>query len=563
LQVFIAPNLRHRLVCGVNSFYGANLMGTIAQRTTADGKTRFRAQIRISRKGLPPFIKTRTFPKESLAKEWIKRIEAEILVNPTILNPDAEQVSKTLEQFIKQYIEEIGDEFSNTKASALKNICNYDIAQKDVYTLSRQDFSSFAIERRKGNPLEMIDGVSPSTTLKDLSHISSVLNHAELVWGESIEKSKDELTHSLNGLKKARIVTKSKERDRLITPEELLILTNHFYKGWKRVRNAIPMHLIMWFAIYSGRREGEICEMRLDDFDKKNSQWKIRDVKNPDGSKGNHKFAHLEPNALLIIEELLEPTTRKRMLELGYSDELLVPVNVQTVSDYFRRACKINNIVDLRFHDLRHEAATRYAEDGFTIPQLQTITLHSSWNSLKRYVNLKKRGERINYQDAIKLAHQQYGENYSKFALKQRYVSAEDLAIAEEAFAEVHSPDSLNTDFPFIEEQLKKFIKSFRPTKSIIDTYKEKSNIQNIFAWSEVQQTFVVPYIQNAWENWLSESGVIQWESLPIDATHFSMNGLDLLKIENDRVYKWETDIEKWIDISKYCNFDQSKLIKK
>lgn len=71
------------------------------------------------------------------------------------------EVSKTLEQFIKQYIEEIGDEFSNTKASALKNICNYDIAQKDVYTLSRQDFSSFAIERRKGNPLEMLDGVSP------------------------------------------------------------------------------------------------------------------------------------------------------------------------------------------------------------------------------------------------------------------------------------------------------------------------------------------------------------------------------------------------------------------
>lgn len=70
-------------------------------------------------------------------------------------------------------------------------------------------------------------------------------------------------------MKKARIVTKSKERDRLITPEELLISHHHFYKGWKRVRNAIPMHLIMWFAIYSGRREGEICRMRLDDFDKR------------------------------------------------------------------------------------------------------------------------------------------------------------------------------------------------------------------------------------------------------------------------------------------------------
>ena len=107
-------------------------MGTIAERKTADGKSRYRAQIRINCKGLPPFIKTRTFPKESQAKEWIKRIEAEILVNPTMLDPEAKIVSKTLEQFIKQYIEEISDEFADTKVSALNNICAYDITQKDV-----------------------------------------------------------------------------------------------------------------------------------------------------------------------------------------------------------------------------------------------------------------------------------------------------------------------------------------------------------------------------------------------------------------------------------------------
>ena len=95
-------------------------MGTIAERTTADGKIRYRAQIRINRKGLPPFIKTRTFAKESLAKEWIKRIEAEILINPVILNPETQTVSKTLDQFIEKYIEEIGDEFAGTKKAALK-----------------------------------------------------------------------------------------------------------------------------------------------------------------------------------------------------------------------------------------------------------------------------------------------------------------------------------------------------------------------------------------------------------------------------------------------------------
>lgn len=141
------------------------------------------------------------------------------------------------------------------------------------------------------------------------------------------------------------------------------------------------------------------------------------------------------------------------MLELGYSDELLLPVNVQTVSDYFRRACRINGIEDLRFHDLRHEAATRYAEDGFTIPQLQTITLHTSWNSLKRYVNLRKRGLRLDYPSAIEFAQQQYDGNYSKFASKQRYVSATDIADTEEAYAQVEAPDSIKVEFSFVEVQ--------------------------------------------------------------------------------------------------------------
>lgn len=75
------------------------------------------------------------------------------MINPAILNPEAKVVSKTLEQFINQYLDEISDEFADTKTlKALKNICG--MILQDAYTLSRQDFSSFAIERRKGNPIE-------------------------------------------------------------------------------------------------------------------------------------------------------------------------------------------------------------------------------------------------------------------------------------------------------------------------------------------------------------------------------------------------------------------------
>lgn len=538
-------------------------MGTITKRQKVDGKFTYTAQIRIKRPDKTTFNKTRTFNKESLAKEWIKRIEAEILVNPTILNPELKKVSKTLEELINKYLEEIGDEFGSTKPYALKHLFNYDITQKDIATLTRKDFSDFAIERRRGNSTDLVEGVSPSTVLKDLSHVASVLNHAELVWGEDVANLKNEMAQALIGLKKARIVTKSKERDRLVTSEELQVLTSHFYKGWKRIRNAIPMHLVLWLAIYTGRREGELCEMRLSDFDRKNNQWKIRDVKNPDGSKGNHKFAHLEPNALIIIDELLEPTTRRQMLELGYSDELLLPVNPQTISDYFRKACRFNCIEDLRFHDLRHEAATRYAEDGLTIPQLQTITLHSSWNSLKRYVNLKKRGVRLDYQDAIQFARKQYDDNYATFALKQRYVSANDLADAEEAYSLVQTHDIINTEFDFTKKYLKNFMTSFRPTKSVKDMYLEKSSIQNIFAWNDALQCFVIKYIQNAWENWFKESAIIAWDQLPNDATHFSVKGLDVLKLESNRIYTWENESARWFNITKYYDADLSSLIKK
>ena len=75
-------------------------MGTITKRQKVDGRFTYTAQIRIKRPDKTTFNKTRTFAKESLAKEWIKRFEAEILVNPAILNPEVQVVSKTLEQFI-------------------------------------------------------------------------------------------------------------------------------------------------------------------------------------------------------------------------------------------------------------------------------------------------------------------------------------------------------------------------------------------------------------------------------------------------------------------------------
>lgn len=127
----------------------------------------------------------------------------------------------------------------------------------------------------------------------------------------------------------------------------------------------------------------------------------VRDLKNPNGSTGNNKEFDILPMALPVIDELPEESVRKRMLANKGIADSLVPCNGKSVSAAWTRACKVLRIKDLRFHDLRHEAATRMAEDGFTIPQMQRVTLHDGWNSLQRYVSVRKRSTRLDFKEAM------------------------------------------------------------------------------------------------------------------------------------------------------------------
>jgi integrase len=67
----------------------------------------------------------------------------------------------------------------------------------------------------------------------------------------------------------------------------------------------------------------------------------------------------------------------------------IFPYNPKTVGAYFTEACKILGIDDLHFHAGRHEATSQLFERGYQIPEVALITNHESWDTLKRYTNLK------------------------------------------------------------------------------------------------------------------------------------------------------------------------------
>lgn len=375
-------------------------MGTIAQRKTKDGTARYRAVIRIDRDGYPPFSQSKTFSKRALAAAWIKKREAEIEANPDIML-NRESKSMRLQDVIIKYIDELGDQFGRTHVLSLMLISRLPIAAKQISNLRREDYTAFADGRLSGK-YEGLTPITPATLNGDMIGLRSVLKQAKLAWGLSVNLS--EFEDAMLGLKYSRKVGASKQRNRTPTSDELQQLTSYFYKNFNRGRSAYPMHLIIWLAIYTARRQEELTRLHLTDY--KDGWWLVRDAKSPQGSIGNHINTKVSDKAVGVINALMADDIRASMKRnnLLWDNEKLLPLSNKNISKMFTEACRMLGINDLRFHDLRHEAATRLSEQGLTVPQMQQVTGHESWSSLQRYVSVTPRKSVLEFDEAMVFA---------------------------------------------------------------------------------------------------------------------------------------------------------------
>ena len=341
-------------------------MGSIFTRTLSDGTLRYRAVIRIQRKDYPAFRESKTFTTKRIAEKWVKKREVEIENNPEILNGNQHEKSIRLSDAIDLYLNETEGVYSKTKVNALKLIKKFPIAKKSIMKLNSMDLSDHVALRKTYCPKVQVGPVVPSTILHELFQIRSVLTHASVMWETPVDLNAFDRTTAQ--LRKTRQISASRVRDRLPTNDELIIIM---------------------FAVFSCRRQAELTRMELKDYDQELHAWKIKNVKTPKGSLGNNKEFSVSDECQRIIEILMRPEIRKRFKSKN-SDKYLLPFSSATISTEFHMACKHLGIEDLHFHDLRHEGCTWLTEKGFTIPQIQQCSLHDSWQSLQRYVSLKK-----------------------------------------------------------------------------------------------------------------------------------------------------------------------------
>ena len=65
------------------------------------------------------------------------------------------------------------------------------------------------------------------------------------------------------------------------------------------------------------------------------------------------------------------------------------PLTEGALKGLWSRVSKKTGIVDLHFHDLRHEATSRFFEKGLNVMEVAAITGHKDLRMLQRYTHLR------------------------------------------------------------------------------------------------------------------------------------------------------------------------------
>ncbi len=317
-------------------------MASIRKRGTA-------WQVQVRRAGLPPC--TRTFRLKADAEHWGRLVEAEIDRGDL---PDGRQAlrGKSLADLFRLY----RDKVTPTKRGALQE--RYRLEQFLVHNISavpleRLTPAIFARYRDK-----RINEGGPLTVRRELALIRHVIEVARKEWGIPLRD---------NPLGQISYPPVSKPRHRRLSKGEY----DQIVMACKSVRTQW-LRQVFLIAIETGMRRGELVSIRWTDLDLDQRTLHLPMTKN-----GHPRTIPLSTKAVEIIRSV--PKT----------DERVFPITANALRLAWERLRRRAGITDLHFHDLRHEAISRFFEKGLSVPEVALISGHRDYRMLFRYTHLR------------------------------------------------------------------------------------------------------------------------------------------------------------------------------
>ena len=309
-------------------------------------------------------VVTETFDKRSDGEAWAKRIEAEILLG-------IKRESKNSEIFLLEALDRYEREIIPSKKGAAQESMR-------IRIWKRSSLSKMKLSEIKGKDIAAyrdtrLKEVAPNTVRHELAILSHVFTIAVKEWS---------LPGLVNPVSQIRLPKSPSGRDRRLLPGEIDWIFPIFKNPY--------LPAIVLFAIETGMRQAEIAGMTWNQVDLNKRIVTILDTKN-----GEKRIVPLSKRAIGILAGAERKT------------EMVWPIKPSEISISFHRAVKSARreyekrceekkekpdaafLSDLTFHDLRHEATSRFFEKGLNSMEVSAITGHKTLQMLKRYTHLK------------------------------------------------------------------------------------------------------------------------------------------------------------------------------
>jgi integrase len=315
-------------------------------------------QVQVRRNGHP--ARTKSFLSKRDAIQWARQTEAEL--DATALHHDPRVLERTtIRDLLLRYRQEV----TITKRGQASECTRIDVflrqtwADKPLSQATPQVFSRYRDER--------LHTVSAGTVIRDLGLLRAIFEVARLEWDTPLVE---------NPVAKVRKPKAPDARERRLMPGEL----DHLLRACEANRNDWLRCGIL-LAVETGMRRGELFSIRWADVGFDAAILLIRKTKN-----GHARRIPLTTKVVKLLGEATSTEHKPR--------ERVFPVTADAFRLCWERCKRLAGekapgLLDFRFHDLRHEAVSRFFELGLSVPEVALISGHRDPRMLFRYTHLR------------------------------------------------------------------------------------------------------------------------------------------------------------------------------
>lgn len=347
-------------------------MATFRERIGKNG-SRWQAVIRKQTPDRLGLVELReTFATKTAAVAWARKTETAIESGTYVPQkgespPEATATVPTLREVVAQYIEKVATKHKGlaVEVDILRRLVDGRRGEKALLDADRPitSYTSRDISEYRDSRLAQVSffgtPVGNGTVRRELSLLGRVFIVARDEWCMGNE----------NPVAKIKLPKEPSGRERRLEDGELDRLLSCIKS--ERVKDVILL------AIETAMRRSEMAGVKPADVDINKGHIILRDSKN-----GEPRTVPLTPAAKVIVSRCLQ-----RVALMGYAT--LSGLNHVSITHSFESGCKKAGIEGLKFHDLRHEATSRFIEMGLSTQEVMVITGHKTEAMLSRYTQLR------------------------------------------------------------------------------------------------------------------------------------------------------------------------------